>query len=129
MAVDLADPRIQGALNDDPEFLIMARQCNLDYAFGVGDRWFRYRIRDGKVASITAGLSIFDNSDVVFAGDEETWTKVLSPVPPPLHTDLWPTLLHGKMTMTGDVESAYAYWPMLRRVWDVVRELNIVEGK
>lgn len=128
MSVDLADPRIAPAVNMDPEFRIMARECNMTVAFGVGSDWFLYTFRDGQLESTKAGVTIFDSSDFAISGSVESWQKLLSPIPPPLFTDIWPALLHGNMRSNGDLETMFAYWPALRRVWDVVRELDITKG-
>ena len=50
------------------------------------------------------------------------WAKLLAPVPPPFYQDVFGASLHHPVSLGGDVETLYAYYPAMRRVLEILRE-------
>ncbi|HYZ01685.1 MAG TPA: hypothetical protein VFA92_09335 [Candidatus Binatia bacterium] len=120
--------RIVAALNDDPEFRLMARRWDCRLLVRMGDQPYLIEIRDGEVRRLTNRVTIFDASDIQIGGPHEGWLELLKEVPGPLYQDLFPAVLHKGFTMTGDLESLFAYYPAVRRMWDVIRRVR-AEGE
>jgi hypothetical protein len=114
--------RLAAAINADPEFRIVARHWDARLIIRVGEQPYLLQLRDGEITKFSDRVTLFDQSDIQIAGPAEGWEKVLSEEPPPLYQDLWPAILHGSFTMSGDLESLFAYYPAVRRMWDVIRE-------
>jgi hypothetical protein len=119
--------RIVSALNDDPEFRLMARRWDCRLVVRMGDQPYLIEIRGGEVRRITTRVTIFDASDIQIGGPHEGWLELLEETPGPLYQDLFPAVLHKGFTMTGDLESLFAYYPAVRRMWDVIRQVRAAQ--
>lgn len=119
--------RIVAALNDDPEFRLMARRWDCRLLVRMGAQPYLIEIRDGEVRRLTNRVTIFDASDIQIGGPHEGWLELLEETPRPLYQDLFPAVLHKGFTMTGDLESLFAYYPAVRRMWDVIRRVRAAQ--
>ena len=128
-AIALDADRIVAALNDDPEFRIMARRWDCRLVVRMGDQPYLIEIRGGEVQRLTNRVTIFDASDIQIGGPHEGWLELLKETPGPLYQDLFPAVLHKGFTMTGDLESLFAYYPAVRRMWDVIRQVRAAEER
>ena len=120
--------RLKEALNNDPEFLLTARMWNASVRLNMEKDALLVKIHDGKVIDIEAGHYDFDlltPGDVFITAPYEDWQKFLAPVPKPFYVDLWGATIHHGFRITGDMETFYAYYPALRRFFDVMREVTL----
>lgn len=60
--------------------------------------------------------------DVEIAAAPGEWEKLLAPEPPPFYQDVFGASLHHPVSLGGDVETLYAYYPAIRRVLEILRE-------
>ena len=51
------------------------------------------------------------------------WQQFLERVPKPFYVDLWGAMTHHGFKASGDMESLYAYYPAVRRLFDIMRAL------
>lgn len=62
--------------------------------------------------------------DFALRASEDTWTKMLSESPPPLHNDLLGAWLRGNVTMEGDLKTAVQHMQPLKRMLAVFGEVT-----
>jgi hypothetical protein len=122
--VRIAADTLTTALNDDPEFRLCGRLWSARIRYRMGDDAFILDIRHGRVAGVVEPAGIFDDFTIEIAAGEETWEKILAPVPPPFHHDLFPAQLHHGLRITGDLESVFAYYGALRRITELMRSVH-----
>ena len=60
--------------------------------------------------------------DVEISAAPGEWAKLLAPLPPPFYQDVFGASLHHPVSLGGDVETLYAYYPAIRRVLEILRE-------
>ena len=105
--------------NDDGEFKVAARMWNADVDFADGEDSVRIVVRDGVLSAAPAAGKTA--AEIRVAGPAEGWSAMLEPVPPPFYQDLFGATLHHGFSLTGDLESAWAYYPALRRLIELMR--------
>jgi hypothetical protein len=123
-AIALDTERVVAALNADPEFRLTARRWDCRLIVRMGDEPYLLEIRDGQVRRLSTRVTIFDASDIQIGGPRDGWLELLKETPRPLYQDLFPAVLHKGFTITGDLESLFAYYPAVRRMWDVIRSVR-----
>jgi len=114
--------RIPRRLNDDPEFRLCARYWTGSVQFRVDDRVWVLRLVDGQVSDLRPGAVQLEPRDVEISAPERAWRTFLAAVPPPFYQDLIAASLHHEFAIGGDPETLFAYYPALRRMFDVLRE-------
>lgn len=112
------------AINDDPEFRLCGRLWSTRIRYRMGDDAFILDLRGGEVAGVVEAPGIFDDFEIEIAAGDDVWEKILAPVPPPFHHDLFPAQLHHGLRITGDLESVFAYYGALRRVTELMRSVH-----
>ncbi len=118
---------LQDAVNADPEFRIAARFWNGAVRLEMGDSALLLRIEQGQIAEIATGAQAFaflTPVNVVIAAPSAEWQKFLEPVPKPFYVDLWGAATHHGFHVSGDMESLYAYYPAVRRLFDIMRTIT-----
>jgi hypothetical protein len=60
--------------------------------------------------------------DVCISAAREEWQRLLAAVPAPFYQDVYGAGLHHAVSIGGDVETLYAYYPAIRRVIELLRE-------
>ena len=113
--------------NQDPEFGIHARFWNTGLRLDMGDNALLIRIRDGEISEVKLGRHKFDileTANIVIEGPADGWEKFLALVPKPFYVDLWGATAYHGFSVGGDMESFYAYYPAIRRLFDIMRTIT-----
>ena len=112
---------VRDALAADPEFVLAARDWTVRLELWMGEVGWRVEVERGRVVRVLPRPSMFEPADLVLSADSETWEEILAPVPRPFYLDVFSAAVHHGLSMTGDLESLYAYHPAVRRMLDVMR--------
>jgi pimeloyl-ACP methyl ester carboxylesterase len=104
--------------NNDPEFRLAARYWTATVVMEIGAARHEIVIRDGAITGI--GPADQDSAcDILVAGSEAQWEKLLAAVPPPWYQEF----LFAGFRVEGDLIGAVApYYPALRRLVVLLRE-------
>ena len=116
-------PALKNRANEDAEFRIHARLWNATLRIGVGQRNTRLDIRDGEVASAapwSGGMA----SHLAIQAEEGEWEQLLAATPRPFYQDLYPAAIHHGFTVVGDHANYCAYYPAVRRLIEIMREMR-----
>lgn len=81
------------AINDDAELKIVGKWLDVRLSITIGDRRNMLVFRGGRVERTVSAFRIDDWSDVGFRAPLEVWEKYMSPLPPPLHHDLFAMIM------------------------------------
>jgi hypothetical protein len=114
--------RWRDIVNEDPEFLLAARDWTARLRVRMGDAEMIVGIRDGRIAAIESAPTPFHAWDAEIGGPRAGWEQFLEPLPRPFYQDLFPAMVHHGFTIAGDLESVFAYHPALRRMFDLMRQ-------
>jgi len=110
-------------LGGDGEFRLAARAWTASLRLDVGEASHRLRFEDGEVREVTA-CDPGTPCDVVVAAPRSEWEQLLQPVPRPFYQDLFGAAwVHG-FTLSEDMETWAPYYPALRRLVEILRELR-----
>ena len=109
---------IPDAANLDEEFRLAARFWDTTLALEAESESARLEIREGRIAAATPSGS----AAVTVRGRDGDWRELLAPVPRPFYQDLWGAMTHHGMTLEGEVEGVWAYYPALRRLLELLRK-------
>lgn len=109
-------------LNRDAEFVLTARFWYCDLRFKIGDDPYFMHIENGRVTSFQHGTQGFDPYEIHIGGPTEVWQQCLQEKPQPFYHDWFAASLHHGFELSGDLESAYAYYFALRRIHAVMGE-------
>ena len=114
---------VRARANDDGEFCIHARHWTATVKLGIGRRSYRMRIGDGTVASIErwrGGVA----TDLAIHAPETDWEAMLPKTPRPFFQDLYAAGIHHDFEIAGDTTHYCAYYPALRRLIEIMREVR-----
>ena len=114
---------LKSALEQDPEFRYTARHWTASLRLSVGDRHVSVRFEDGEVAALEP-CSADAPCDVFLAGPEGEWRELLRETPRPFYQDPFFASVHHGMEMNHDQPGSAAYYPALRRLVQVLRDLT-----
>ncbi|MGE0822269.1 MAG: hypothetical protein AB7G75_05280 [Candidatus Binatia bacterium] len=112
--------------NNDPEFRIAARFWNVNLRLEMGERSVLICIEHGHMTKVIANdppFSLLSPANLVVSASTTEWQKFFAPIPKPFYVDLWGATTHHGFTVAGDMDSFYAYYPALRRLFDIMRGL------
>lgn len=87
-----------------------------------GDARGALRFEAGRFTGAGASAAPAGPRDVEIAAAPGEWEKLLAKVPPPFYQDVFGASLHHPVSLGGDVETVYAYYPAIRRVIEILRE-------
>lgn len=110
------------AVAADSQFERMSRAFNATIRFDFGD--------DAYAVSVDKGdLTVYEDPtfvtwDFALRASEETWRKMFSESPPPLHNDLLGAWLRGNVTMEGDLKTAIQHIQPVKRMLTVFQEVT-----
>jgi hypothetical protein len=129
MPVSFDPDRIVVAFNSDPEFQLCARFWDGTLEFGVGERLYTLQMDAGKVTGVevTAHEEFTEDGRrngsrrVRISAPEHDWEKILQDPAPPFYLDYYSASVHHEVTLDGDAESLWAYYPAIRRTTDLFR--------
>ena len=118
----LFDPeRLLEALDRDAEFRLCARHWSGSLHLGAGERRISLVLDGGRVTRISTGRQDLAPGDVGIDAPDVAWRRFLQPIPPAFYHDLIAASIHHEFAISGDVETLYAYYPAIRRLFDVLR--------
>jgi len=124
--MDTSFSKLQEAANGDPEFRLAARFWNTTLRLEMGEEALLIRVENGQIAEVLTGRQVFTfltPVNIVVAAPPEDWRKFLERIPKPFYVDLWGATAHHGFKVGGDMESLYAYYPAVRRLFDIMRAL------
>ncbi len=114
------------AANADPEFRLAARFWDTALRLEMGNEALLLRIEKGQIVEQLSGQQVFaflTPVNLVVAAPADEWRKFLARVPRPFYVDLWGAMTHHGFKVAGDMENLYAYYPAMRRLFDIMRSL------
>ena len=114
---------VMAQANEDAEFRLHARFWTATVRLRIGRRNRRLRLQDGAVAAIEpwfGGLA----ANLAIGAPERDWQALLEPVPRPFYQDLYPATIHHQFDVIGDTASYCAYYPAIRRLIEIMREVR-----
>lgn len=112
--------RLLQALDRDAEFALAARFLTATLKLGFGDTAMLLEFRDGRLHDLRA-QGPFDPYDIEIAAPESGWREFLQPVPRPFYHHFLAAVRQEDFTWGGDIETAFAYMPMLNRLFELMR--------
>ncbi len=113
---------LRDAANADPEFRLHARFWSSVIRLGFGERLWRLEIRGGELAAVEPWRDALA-CDLAIAAPERDWAALLEPVPRPFYQDLAAAAAHHGFVIAGDTLHYCAYYPALRRLVELMREV------
>ncbi|WP_037075646.1 hypothetical protein [Pseudonocardia spinosispora] len=115
---------VEDTLRRDPEFLLHSRYLSATLRVVIGElQSFRLVIQAGRISEIDPVVTPFDSYDIQLAGTEAQWQSLLTATPPPFYQDFYPAMVHHGFRIEGDMETIFAYYPALRRLAELFREV------
>ena len=118
---------LQEVVNADPEFRIAARFWNATVRLDMDGDALLLRIEKGQIAEVVTGAQVFaflTPVNIIIVASAVEWQKFLEPIPKPFYVDLWGATAHHGFQVGGDMESMYAYYPAIRRLFDIMRTVT-----
>ena len=115
--------QVRDRANDDGEFRVLARFWNSVIKIGVGSERLRVTIDGGAVAAIEpwfGGVA----GNLAITAPEDDWRALLAELPRPFYHDLYPATVHHGFDVAGDTAHYCAYYPALRRLIQIMREVH-----
>jgi len=109
--------------NADGEFALHARFWNAIIKLRIGAASYRLDFRDGKFTQCAPWLGTVACNLVIEAEDDE-WERLLEPMPKPFYQDLYAATIHHGFSVAGDTLNYCAYYPALRRLVELMREVR-----
>ena len=121
--------RLKDCANADGEFRLHARFWTGTLKIANGPHGTRIDVRDGAISAIEPWYASLAGDLSVSAPPAE-WEALLAPTPQPFYQDLYAATVHHGFTATGDRTHFCAYYPALRRLVELMRDVknNGVEG-
>ncbi len=117
------DPsRLSARFAADPELSRCARFFTGALRLGVGEQRFELRFEAGRFAGAGSAGSAPGARDFEISAAPAEWEKLLAAVPPPFYQDAFGAALHHSVSLGGDPETLFAYYGVLRRVIEILRE-------
>jgi hypothetical protein len=117
----------QDTVNKDPTMKIIGRYFTTDFLIGFGDKEYLVSMREGTVNRVTDQLTIETPWTFALRGPQESWSKFVQRVPPPMYNDIWAMAhpLHGRLRMDGDVKVMWQNLRALTWMLDRMREVQV----
>jgi hypothetical protein len=113
---------LRSRLASDRELARCARYFTGAVHLGVGDAQFEVRFESGRVTAAGKADAPPGARDLAISATASEWEKLLAPVPPPFYQDPFGASLHHPVSLGGEPETLFAYYPALRRVIEILRK-------
>ncbi|HXX46630.1 MAG TPA: hypothetical protein VEN47_00290, partial [Myxococcota bacterium] len=95
----------------DAELAFAARFWDGALHLDVGGTRSAVRFAPGSPPSVELAPGAVGPRDVCIAASREEWQKLLAAVPVPFYQDVYGAALHHPVSIGGDPETIYAYYP------------------
>lgn len=118
---------ISAFANKDAEFLLQARLWNAKVALINDQRAIVLTIAQGRVMSAdsaSADALSTTSADVRIGAPASDWDAMLRPIPRPFYQDVRAAAVHHGFRIEGDVLHTGAYYPAIRRLIELMREVR-----
>ena len=109
--------------NGDGEFRMHARFWNSRIRLKFGDMRYQVVVDSGEIVSIERWYR-GTACDLFITAPQRDWDAMLEAVPKPFYQDLYPATLHHGFDVAGDIGHYCAYYPAIRRLVEVMREVH-----
>ena len=114
---------LRSRANDDEEFRMHARFWNSTIRLGIGNEKQKLSIEGGEILLIEPwGRSVA--GDLSIQAPIADWDALLEAMPKPFYQDLYAASLHHGFDVLGNVKNFCAYYPAIRRLIEVMREVK-----
>jgi hypothetical protein len=107
---------------DDAELALAARFWDGALLLEAGGARQALRFSPGRAPRVEREPGAVGPRDVSISAAPEEWRKLLAAVPGPFYQDVFGASLHHPVSLGGDFETLYAYYPAIRRVIELLRE-------
>jgi len=115
--------RVRERVNADGEFRLHARFWNSTVRIGRGAEGWRLEVRDGSLRIILPWRGSIA-SDLSIDAPDADWEALLQRLPRPFYQDLYGATLHHGFAVSGDTRHYCAYYPAVRRLIELMREVH-----
>tara|TARA_B100001105_G_scaffold227657_1_gene198315 strand:- start:239 stop:547 length:309 start_codon:yes stop_codon:yes gene_type:complete len=99
---------------------------NSSLRISIGDQRTRIDIEGGTVKEIQPWHG-GGPMDLAISAPQQDWDELLQAVPKPFYQDLYPASIHHGFEITGDRDNYCAYYPAIRRLIEILREVRNAE--
>ncbi|MFI5315248.1 MAG: hypothetical protein ACHQ6T_06085 [Myxococcota bacterium] len=106
----------------DRELALAARFWHGALHLGAGSQRVALRFEPGRTPRVDPDAGAIGARDVEITAAAAEWEKLTAPIPPPFYQDVFGAALHHPVSLGGDFETLYAYYPAIRRVIELMRE-------
>ena len=110
-------------IDEDGEFRIASRFWDATLRLDLGPESHRLCFQDGRLREVETCDPDAD-CDLHISAPLEEWGRLLAPVPRPFYQDLFGAQLHHGFQMNAEPLDYAAYYPALRRLVEILRELR-----
>ena len=109
--------------NEDGACRLHSRCWSSRVRLDVGDDQHTLTVAAGEVTDIEPWFGAVA-ANLSIAAPREDWDALLESVPRPFYQDLYPATVHHGFEVTGDTAHFCAYYPAIRRLIEIMREVN-----
>jgi len=115
---------LAGVFAADRELALASRFWHGALHLGVGDARVALCFEPEQAPRVETEPHAVGARDVSIHAEPSEWRKLLAAVPPPFYQDVFGAALHHPVSLGGDMETVYAYYPAIRRVIEILREAS-----
>jgi hypothetical protein len=117
--------RLLQRANDDGEFRLHARFWNARVRITRGEEERTVlEIVAGEVRSAQPWNPADYGAELEIAAPAADWDALLQPLPKPFYQDVWAASVHHGFHLAGDRHHLCAYYPAVRRLMELMREVR-----
>jgi hypothetical protein len=109
--------------NRDGEFGLLARFWNATIRVRIGTTSYRLDVKGGVLSGGEPWLGGIAR-DLSIEADEPEWNNLLASMPRPFYQDLYAATVHHGFAVSGSTLNYCAYYPALRRLIELMREVR-----
>ena len=113
--------RLVAAANADGEFSLLARMWNARINIANDADVFALTVVQGRITGTDAASA---NADVHIRGPRAGWDEMLRPLPKTVLSYLRAAAVHHGFSIAGDLMHTAAYYPAIRRLIELLREVR-----
>jgi hypothetical protein len=115
---------VRARCTEDGEFRLATRFWTGSVRLELPGAPLLVSLRDGAIVA-TAGAAT--QATLTVSAPDDLWAKLLAAVPPPMFNDIAPAAAFG-LTVSGDTETYWQYYPAIQRLVQLLREEWNIDG-